>query len=297
MTPPARSPVVSRGPKPPDPAGPTRPCAGRAAARSGPRFGPRMARGPAAWDRTSTCPLAVDHETRRPPWGPNSPHRRPSQVRLVASAPRGPWPSATSEPGAPTAGPADGARPASRHAHADANPIEETGDGRSGPRARVRPSRPAPDASGGIGGGTVSAPARRGRRAGTLPRRPADARERRLDRVGGDAMEAAEDASVVVHAANPPGYRDRNRLPPRTLDGAIGAARGRGARVARPGTIWNDGRGAVPLLAETRRRSPRGKRGPRLSPSSGDPGAERAIARRESVVPGPGGRTQGVARA
>ena len=58
-------------------------------------------------------------------------------------------------------------------------------------------------------------------------------------------------AGVIVHAANPPGYRDWDRLAPPMLDNAIAAARAAGgARIALPGTVYNFDPAATPVVLE-----------------------------------------------
>jgi nucleoside-diphosphate-sugar epimerase len=51
--------------------------------------------------------------------------------------------------------------------------------------------------------------------------------------------QAAEGASLIVHAVNPPGYRDWDRLVLPMLDATIAAARPGRARVLLPGTVYN----------------------------------------------------------
>ncbi len=72
----------------------------------------------------------------------------------------------------------------------------------------------------------------------------------------GDAMNAAHvaraarDCSVIVHAVNPPGYRKWPQLVLPMLENTIAAARNEQALVLLPGTIYNYGRDAFPLLTE-----------------------------------------------
>src|SRR5262249_13604751 len=72
----------------------------------------------------------------------------------------------------------------------------------------------------------------------------------------GDAMSAADvaaaasGASVIVHAVNPPGYRDWDKLVLPMLDNTIAAARANGARIVLPGTVYNFGPDALPELRE-----------------------------------------------
>ena len=47
--------------------------------------------------------------------------------------------------------------------------------------------------------------------------------------------------SVIVHAVNPPGYRNWCKLVLPMLDNTISAARLTGARIVLPGTVYNFG--------------------------------------------------------
>src|SRR3569832_1414666 len=98
-------------------------------------------------------------------------------------------------------------------------------------------------ATGGVGGETARARLAHGWQARCLTRKP-----RRGDgsdwRVGNaldrDAvLEAAEGVDAIVHAVNPPGYRERDKLVLPMLDNTIAAALTNGARLALPGTIYN----------------------------------------------------------
>jgi nucleoside-diphosphate-sugar epimerase len=66
-----------------------------------------------------------------------------------------------------------------------------------------------------------------------------------------DVVSAAAGVSVVVHAVNPPGYRNWGKLVLPMLDNTIAAARANGARILLPGTIYNFGPDAFPNLQET----------------------------------------------
>ncbi|RVJ67278.1 NAD-dependent epimerase/dehydratase family protein [Sinorhizobium meliloti] len=67
--------------------------------------------------------------------------------------------------------------------------------------------------------------------------------------VAGDVAAAAEGASLIVHAVNPPGYRDWEKLVLPMLDNTISAARG-GKRILLPGTVYNYGPDAFPDIVE-----------------------------------------------
>lgn len=113
-------------------------------------------------------------------------------------------------------------------------------------------------ATGGVGGETAVALARHGWTIRALTRNPEVARARTPERnwVAGDALDrdaviaAAEGASIIVHAVNPPGYRDWDKLVLPMIDNTIAAAKASGARILLPGTIYNYGPDAYPLLHE-----------------------------------------------
>lgn len=112
-------------------------------------------------------------------------------------------------------------------------------------------------ATGGIGGAVARRLLARGWRVRALHRSHAEGRERDgLDWIRGDAMStadltaAAEGVSLIVHAVNPPGYRNWGELVLPMLDNTITAARQNGARVLLPGTIYNYGPDAFPILDE-----------------------------------------------
>ncbi len=116
-------------------------------------------------------------------------------------------------------------------------------------------------ANGGIGGEMVAALRRHGWQVKALARKPpaqtAAAGANPVTWVAGDAMQAADvlraaaGCSVIVHAVNPPGYRDWDKLVLPMLENSIAAARAAGARVVLPGTIYNYGEDAFPLLKES----------------------------------------------
>jgi len=74
--------------------------------------------------------------------------------------------------------------------------------------------------------------------------------------VNGDALDrasvsqAAHGASVIVHAVNPPGYRNWAKVVLPMLENTIAAAAPSGATVVLPGTIYNYGPDAFPILTE-----------------------------------------------
>ena len=80
--------------------------------------------------------------------------------------------------------------------------------------------------------------------------------------VRGDAMNAqdvaraAAGASLIVHAVNPAGYRDWEKLVLPMLDHTIAAARQTGAGILLPGTVYNYGPDAFGFLDESAPQNP-----------------------------------------
>ncbi|MET0273389.1 MAG: NAD-dependent epimerase/dehydratase family protein [Phenylobacterium sp.] len=114
-------------------------------------------------------------------------------------------------------------------------------------------------ATGGIGGATAERLLAGGWRVRALNRDPARVAANRLaglDWVKGDAMVAAEVAaaargvSLIVHGANPPGYRNWGEVALPMLESTIAAAKAEGARILFPGTVYNYGPDAFPALHE-----------------------------------------------
>jgi nucleoside-diphosphate-sugar epimerase len=124
-------------------------------------------------------------------------------------------------------------------------------------------------ATGGIGGAVASALRSRGWTIRALSRSAATAAARNPDYtwVQGDAqnaddvLTAAAGASLIVHAVNPPGYRDWDKLVLPMLDNTIAAARAVGARILLPGTVYNFGPDAFPTLTETSPQHPATRKG------------------------------------
>ena len=123
-------------------------------------------------------------------------------------------------------------------------------------------------ATGGAGGEIAAALLRRGWivrglvRDITRPQLSAD-----IEWLAGDAMNAADvvraarGVDVIVHAVNPPGYRDWHKLVLPMLDNTIAAARANGARIVLPGTVYNYGPDALPLLHEDSPQKPLTRKG------------------------------------
>lgn len=127
-------------------------------------------------------------------------------------------------------------------------------------------------ATGGIGGETARALLARGWTVRALHRDP-DSVAQRFATLGpiewrrGDAMkpeqvaEAAEGVSLIVHAANPPGYRNWKGLALPMLESSIAAARAAGARLVFPGTVYNFGLDVLPSVDESAPQHPKTRKG------------------------------------
>ncbi|MEI3851702.1 MULTISPECIES: SDR family NAD(P)-dependent oxidoreductase [Ensifer] len=113
-------------------------------------------------------------------------------------------------------------------------------------------------ATGGIGNAVARGLSKRGWQVRALNRNAEKAAqaEPAFDWRQGDAMNArdvraaAEGVDLIVHAVNPPGYRNWGTLVLPMLDNTIAAAKASGARILLPGTIYNFGRDAFPVLTE-----------------------------------------------
>lgn len=126
-------------------------------------------------------------------------------------------------------------------------------------------------ASRGIGGEVASRFLARGFRVRALHRNPdavpAARRPARLQWIKGDAMSAADVAraaagvSVIVHAVNPPAYRNWHKLALPMLDNTIAAAKANGAQIVLPGTVYNFGPDALPEPCEDSPQSPATRKG------------------------------------
>jgi nucleoside-diphosphate-sugar epimerase len=112
-------------------------------------------------------------------------------------------------------------------------------------------------ATGGIGSETAQALSRHGWKIHALARsgRPADSTSS-WEWIKGDALDrdsivaAAQGADAIVHAVNPPGYRNWAALVLPMIENTIVAAKTSGARIVLPGTIYNYGPDAFPVLRE-----------------------------------------------
>jgi nucleoside-diphosphate-sugar epimerase len=121
-------------------------------------------------------------------------------------------------------------------------------------------------ATGGIGGEVASALVRHGWTVRALTRRAQPARNN-VEWIEGDAMvagdvaRAAQGVQLIVHAANPPGYRNWGKLVLPMIDNTIAAAKAEGARILLPGTVYNFGLEAFPLIDETAPQTPTTRKG------------------------------------
>ncbi len=113
-------------------------------------------------------------------------------------------------------------------------------------------------ATGGIGGAIAQALLRHGWQVKAMARKvPADrvpADRTGIEWLQGDAMNAidvlaaAQGVDAIVHAVNPPGYRNWETLVLPMLDNTITAARAVGARIVLPGTVYNFNPAEAPLV-------------------------------------------------
>ncbi|WP_187969987.1 NAD(P)H-binding protein [Aquibium microcysteis] len=125
-------------------------------------------------------------------------------------------------------------------------------------------------ATGGIGGGIAAALLRHGWRVRGMVRDAAKltpASQAGIEWITGDAMRrddvvrAAQGASVIVHAVNPPGYRNWDTLVLPMIDNTIAAARAVGARIVLPGTIYNFDPAATPVIGTDSAQRPKSRKG------------------------------------
>lgn len=159
-------------------------------------------------------------------------------------------------------------------------------------------------ASGGIGGAMVRQLLAEGWEVRAMKRGLGVARRESegVEWVDGDALDAravaqaAAGCGVIVHAVNPPGYRGWGEQVLPMLDNTIAAARTQGATVVLPGTVYNFGPDAFPLLHEDAPQRPLTRKGQiraeleqRLRQAAAD-GAVRVIVVRAGDFFGPGAR-------
>lgn len=124
-------------------------------------------------------------------------------------------------------------------------------------------------ATGGIGGEVARRLVARGWHVRALQRNP-DAlphRNTAFDWMRGDAMvredvvSAAQGAELIVHAVNPPSYKNWAGQVLPMIDNTIAAARASGARIVLPGTVYNFGPDTFPVLRETAAQAPLTRKG------------------------------------
>lgn len=124
-------------------------------------------------------------------------------------------------------------------------------------------------ATGGLGGEMARALIARGWRVSALSRSPEKIVEplAGVEWMRGDAMNrddvaaAAKGAALIVHGVNPPGYRNWGGLARPMLDNSIAAAEASGARIFFPGTVYNFGPDAFPLVGEEAPQRPATRKG------------------------------------
>ena len=124
-------------------------------------------------------------------------------------------------------------------------------------------------ATGGIGGEVARQLRDAGWTVRALKRGAAEAVEQRdgITWLRGDAMDrdavlrAAEGCSVIVHAVNPPGYRQWGELVLPMLDNSIAAAIAQSATLVLPGTVYNFGPDAFAQLDENAPQRPVTRKG------------------------------------
>jgi nucleoside-diphosphate-sugar epimerase len=127
-------------------------------------------------------------------------------------------------------------------------------------------------ATGGIGGEVARQMLAAGWQVRALTRRPSTEATRAVGAEGiawipGDAMhasdvaQAAEGCAVIVHAVNPPGYRNWAGTVLPMLDNTVAAAIAQRATVLLPGTVYNFGPDAFPILHDDAPQHPATRKG------------------------------------
>ena len=119
-------------------------------------------------------------------------------------------------------------------------------------------------ATGGIGGAVAAKLLARGYTVRAMHRTAADqaVKAPQYDWVCGDAMNrddvvrAASGVDLIVHAVNPPGYRNWGTLVLPMIDNTIAAAEAAGARILMPGTIYNYGPEVFDTITEESPQNP-----------------------------------------
>lgn len=123
-------------------------------------------------------------------------------------------------------------------------------------------------ATGGVGGSVAAALLRHGWHVRGMARDVAGIRiPGQIEWVQGDAMQradvmrAAEGATVIVHAVNPPNYMNWDKLVLPMIDNTIAAAKAVGARVVLPGTVYNYDPEKTPVVDADTPQNPKSGKG------------------------------------
>ncbi len=125
-------------------------------------------------------------------------------------------------------------------------------------------------ATGGVGSAVAKVLLARGWRVKALNRNPERAATGDLkgaDWIRGDAMStkdvvaAAQGVQLIVHAANPPGYKDWDKLIIPMMESSIAAAKASGARILLPGNVYNYGPDAGAVVTEASPEHPETRKG------------------------------------
>ena len=124
-------------------------------------------------------------------------------------------------------------------------------------------------ATGGVGGAVAERLVAEGWRVRAMNRDPdaASVGREAFEWVKGDAMveadvvAAARGVSLIVHGANPPGYRNWAGVQLPMLSATIAAAKASSARIVFPGTVYNYGPDAFPSIDEASAQNPVTRKG------------------------------------
>ncbi len=123
-------------------------------------------------------------------------------------------------------------------------------------------------ATGGVGGEVAQRLLQNGWSVRALVRKSDNVQlDSRIEKLKGDAMNAedvisaAEGVCLIVHAVNPPGYKNWGSLVLPMIDNTIRAARQANARILLPGTIYNYGSNSPSKLTEETPQEPTTKKG------------------------------------
>ncbi len=123
-------------------------------------------------------------------------------------------------------------------------------------------------ATGGIGSEVATRLVAAGWQVRALHRNPDRVQmDSRLEWIRGDALvasdvaAAAEGTSLIVHAVNPPGYQNWQKLVLPMLDNTIAAAGANRARILLPGTIYNYSTAVFPDIHEDAPQNPSTRKG------------------------------------